>query len=96
MGRLCKILLSVSLLLIVASFTTCHFGVEYEINKIPPEQRARMADFDWIGVEWIARGMGIFLLAILSLIAALTIELVERKRTASSDKEVRDDTNKYP
>jgi hypothetical protein len=26
----------------------------------------------------------------------LAIELVERKRTASSDKEVRDDTNKYP
>lgn len=37
--------------------STCYFGVDYEIAQIPEEQREAMDDFDWIGVEWIARGM---------------------------------------
>ena len=56
MSRAVKSLLLVSLLLLAASFATCRFGVRHEINKIPPETRARMADFDWIGAEWIMRG----------------------------------------
>jgi hypothetical protein len=80
MGRLCKILLSVSILLCIASFTTCHFGVEHEINKIPPEQRAEMADFDWVGVEWIARSFVIFLYALLFSAAALVTWLIKKKR----------------
>jgi hypothetical protein len=40
--------------------------VEYEIAKIPPDIRARMTDTDWIGVEWIGRGM---ILQVVALIA---------------------------
>lgn len=52
-----RTLLLVSLLLFVASWVTCYFGVQHEINKIPPDVRARMGDTDWVGVEWINRGM---------------------------------------
>jgi hypothetical protein len=41
-----------------------HFGVAHEISKIPAETRAEMEDFDWIGVEWIWRGMFILFVAI--------------------------------
>jgi hypothetical protein len=30
-------------------------GPRYEISRVPLEQRAQMADFDWIGVKWIER-----------------------------------------
>lgn len=49
------------MLLVVASWATCHFGVEHEIAGIPAETRDQMADFDWVGVEWIGRGHGDFL-----------------------------------
>jgi hypothetical protein len=39
------------LLLTIASLSTCYFGVEYEVNKISPEIRAGMLDFDWIGIK---------------------------------------------
>ena len=68
-----KIFLQASLFLTCASFATCHFGVQHEINKIPSEIRRGMADFDWIGVEWIALGT-------MALLAALVLALVAVKR----------------
>jgi hypothetical protein len=59
------------LFLTIASFATCHFGVNHEISKIPPEVRAGMQDFDWVGVKWIKRGMILELTAIISLVAGL-------------------------
>lgn len=50
-NNLHRVLFGSSSLLILASLATGHYGVQYEINKIPPETRAAMRDFDWIGVE---------------------------------------------
>ena len=66
-----RVLLWISAILFVAAMATCHFGVEHEINKIPPEVRAHMSDTDWIGAEWIFGGIGILALSLLSLLAAL-------------------------
>jgi hypothetical protein len=30
-------------------------GPRYEVRRIPPQQRAQMADYDWVGVQWIER-----------------------------------------
>lgn len=53
-----------SILLILSSAAIMFFGMQHEINKIPPEVRARMTDTDWIGVEWIMRGFVVFFIAI--------------------------------
>jgi hypothetical protein len=52
-----RVLFGLALLLILSGVTTCHFGVRHEIALIPPEQRARMTDTDWVGVEWAAKGL---------------------------------------
>jgi hypothetical protein len=80
MKSVAKILIAPSLLLSIASLATCHFGVQHEIDKIPPEIKARMSDFDWIGIEWIARGSIIFVFAAISAITALTIWLIDGRR----------------
>jgi di/tricarboxylate transporter len=53
----------IAFLLLLAAMVTCHFGVHYEIQQIPEEQRKQMTDFDWIGSEWIFCGMEIAALA---------------------------------
>ena len=60
MKLLSRLLLTVSCVAILGSMATCYFGVRYAINQIPPEDRARMTDTDWVGSEWIGRGMYIF------------------------------------
>jgi hypothetical protein len=84
MKLLAKRLAWTSAFLLIASFATCHFGVQHEINKIPPEIRARMSDFDWIGIRWIAWGGAIFILAcILALTASAywIIQWSDRRKT---------------
>jgi hypothetical protein len=54
-----KRLFVVAILLLIGAFATCYFGVRHEIQDIPEHQRARMTDFDWIGVPWIERGIAI-------------------------------------
>lgn len=71
MKRHIKILLFSFLLLTVVSFATCHFGVQHEINKIPPETREKMKDFDWVGIEWIGLGMIAEFFAVVCLMLAL-------------------------
>ena len=66
----------------IASWVTCHFGVEHEISKIPAEHRARMADFDWIGAEWIMRGTIIFLAGSLAAVIALLLWIMRKRRMA--------------
>ncbi|HLM02262.1 MAG TPA: hypothetical protein VK400_14520 [Pyrinomonadaceae bacterium] len=75
-----KILLIAGVLLLIASFATCHFGVQYAISQIPPEIRTNMSDTDWIGVEWIGRGLLIFLGAVAALFSALILWLRCNKR----------------
>ena len=65
MKLLSRLLLTVSCVAILGSMATCYFGVRYAINQIPPEDRALMSDTDWVGSEWIGRGMYIFLLGVL-------------------------------
>jgi hypothetical protein len=83
MKNIHRILLGLSLVLMVASWATCHYGVEHEINKIPAETRAGMADFDWIGVEWIGRGIIILFVAVAIDCVALMMWLRERRRIAN-------------
>jgi hypothetical protein len=79
-NNLHRVLFALSFLLMLASFATCHYGVQHEISKIPPETRARMSDFDWIGVEWIERGMIVLFVAIILACVALTMWLRGRRR----------------
>jgi len=78
-----RVLFGLSLLLIVASWATCHYGVEHELSKIPAETRARMTDFDWIGVEWIWRGTIMLFVALILDFVALLMWLARRRRIAS-------------
>jgi len=71
MKKFIRILLISFLFLTVASFATCYFGVEHEINKIPVEVRLKMSDFDWIGVEWITPGILIQTIAFSCLLLAI-------------------------
>jgi hypothetical protein len=46
--------------------------MEYAIRSIPQETRERMGDTDWVGVEWILRGMIVLLIAVvLALVPAM-------------------------
>jgi hypothetical protein len=83
MKNLHGILLGFSLLLMVASWATCHYGVAHEISKISAETRAGMEDFDWIGVEWIWRGTIILFVAIVLDFVALMMWFARRRRIAS-------------
>ncbi len=59
------------LFLTIVSFSTCHFGTQHEINKIPRETREKMQEFDWVGIEWIGLGMLIEFFAVVCLVLAL-------------------------
>jgi hypothetical protein len=65
-----KVLLTLAILLLVAAFATCHFGIRYAIDQIPEEQRRTMTDVDWVGAEWVFRAMG---LAGVALILGLSV-----------------------
>jgi hypothetical protein len=80
MKKSIKVLLWVSLLLFVASLSTCYFGVNYAISQIPPEVRAKMGDTDWVGVEWITRGLFLLLASLLSLLIAFALIFVRKWR----------------
>ena len=80
MKNIHRILLGFSLLLMLASWATCHYGVQHEISKIPAETRAGMEDFDWIGVEWIWRGTIILFVAVVMDCVALMMWLRARRR----------------
>lgn len=71
MGKSIKGLLAASVLLTLGDCTVSYFGVEYEINKIPPAKRALMSDFDWVGFEWIMLGMLLQAIAFLLVFIAL-------------------------
>ena len=85
MGRAIRILFGGVLLLLVASFATCYFGVGHAIrqqypNGVPPGQ-----DTDWIGVEWIGRGMILMLVAIVAINHCLrTVALSELQKKKGS------------
>jgi hypothetical protein len=68
------------LILTVISLSICYFGVEYEINKISPEIRSKMTDFDWIGIEWIRLGILIQIVAIVCLIPAIRFYVFNHRK----------------
>jgi len=45
--------------LLISGFLIFLLGPKYAISQIPIETRSKMADFDWIGVEWITTGMSL-------------------------------------
>ena len=71
--------MTLGVLLMVAALATCQLGVDHEIAKIPAEQRAGMSDTDWIGAEWIFRGMAIGAAGAAVLVVALVLRA--RRRT---------------
>jgi TRAP-type C4-dicarboxylate transport system permease small subunit len=79
MKKTVRAFISVSLLLFVASFATCYFGVNYSLNQIPPDVRKQMTDTDWIGSEWVGRGLLLMLCAIVLALVAIGIWLIQRK-----------------
>jgi len=77
------VILLISALLFVASLATCYFGVKYEISKLPPDHPAHTGDNDWIGVEWIARGMAMQAIALFGVLITLAARIVSRKYTGA-------------
>lgn len=59
----------------------CHFGIQSEIGKIPPEVRARMSDTDWIGAEWAIRSLFIDIAAAVLLAIAIGLWMYERRQS---------------
>jgi hypothetical protein len=78
MKKAIRVLWGMSLLSIVAGMATCYFGVRYAISQIPAEQRARMGDTDWVGVEWITRSLLLDLVALIFAFAAIVVWLIHR------------------
>lgn len=72
--------------LVVASFAISHFGIEHEIKKIPPERRAAMSDFDWIGIEWIMLSLAVMAVAIILAVTAFVLWLLQRRRAKRAGK----------
>lgn len=72
---------ALSLLFLVSSTATCYFGRRYEVEKIPPERRAQMSDTDWVGREWIWRGVLLFLPAGFFAVAGTVAWFIEKRRT---------------
>jgi hypothetical protein len=79
MKRSTQIFLTLSAALIITSMGTCFFGVRYAVNQIPPETRSQMEDTDWIGFEWIERGMAIFIVAIVVGSVPVVRELLKKR-----------------
>lgn len=79
MKRFGWLLILVGLMAIMAGIIVAKVGVESAISEIPQEQREQMDDFDWIGVEWIARGILFWLWAIGALVVG-AVALVFRPR----------------
>ena len=65
-----RLFVTVAAVLLIAGLSIAHFGVGYEIAKIPAEQRATMTDFDWIGSGWIFAGMPLIATGSLILLGA--------------------------
>jgi hypothetical protein len=78
MPKAIRMLLGGSLLLFVASCATCYFGVGHAIRKQYPDGVPPGQDTDWIGVEWIGRGMVLMLVAIAAVITAFCLWLFQR------------------
>jgi len=66
--RLSRALSIAAVCLLVTAVLASLLGVRYEISQLPIEQRNQMDDFDWIGMQWIFRGM---VLAALGLLCGL-------------------------
>ena len=86
MRKAIRILLGSSLLLFVASLATCYFGVGYAIRQRFPNGVPPGHDIDWIGAEWIGRGMILLLVAMAAIIIAVGLWLFQRyKRGGAAD-----------
>jgi hypothetical protein len=86
MKRVIRILLGGSLLLFVASLSTCYLGVGHAIrqqypNGVPPGQ-----DTNWIGVECIGRGIILMLAAIAAIISATGLWLFQRYKNGNMNR----------
>lgn len=81
-----KIMACCSGFLVVASFAISHFGIEHDINKIPPERRAVMSDFDWVGIEWIMLSLAVMTIAIILAVTAFVLWLLQRRRAKRAGK----------
>jgi hypothetical protein len=78
MKRLTRVMLGIAAALMLAGMGTCYFGVRYAEAQIPPEIRAGMEDTDWVGFEWIERGMYLSLIAFGVGVSPLLLNLVRR------------------
>ena len=78
MKRVIRILLGGAVLLFVASLATCYFGVDHAIRQQYPNGVPRGQDTDWIGVEWLMRGMILMLIAIATVVIACCFWLFQR------------------
>ena len=80
MGKATRILFGVSLLLLVASFASCYFGVDYAISQRFPEGVPPGEDTDFLGLGWVVRGMILMLVAIVTGVVAVVLHSAKRNR----------------
>jgi TRAP-type C4-dicarboxylate transport system permease small subunit len=83
--RAIRILFGASLLLLVASFATCYFGVDYAVRQRFPEGVPPGQDTDFLGLGWVVRGMVLMLVAVVAGLAALVLRSVRRDRNRGSE-----------
>jgi len=67
-----------ALLLFLVGMATGVFGSQYAIDQRFPEGVPPGQDTDWIGVEWIGAGMGMWALAVLCLFSSCILRLARR------------------
>ena len=80
-----RVCFGLAAVLLVVSVATCYVGVQHEIHKIPPQERAGMGDTDWIGAKWVYRSMLLAAAASALCLTSGTVLLLKRLRGQRGD-----------
>ena len=79
-----RILFCASLLLLVASLATCHFGSDYAVRQQYPEGVPPGEDIHLLGLGWVLRGISLMWVAIAAAVTALVLRSVQQYRNRKS------------
>jgi hypothetical protein len=79
-----KALVVTAVVVLVAAVLTCQLGVQREIDAIPEATRTRMVDFDWVGVQWIERGMWVGVAGLVIGAVGMVLLLKQRRKNIGS------------
>ncbi len=85
MGKAVRNLLVTSVLLFVASWASCTFGVSYDVSQLPPGEYPYCEHCPYqIGDRWVYLGGGLLAVAISISIAAAMVWIKDEEEESSS------------